>query len=76
MNVWLNSKAHQNLASKWPSEAKLPGDKIVIPLKETSTTTIKVGSTKKLTFNSFPFDLSFALTFHKAQGQTLNQVII
>jgi hypothetical protein len=75
VNIWLNSPQHQHMVQKWPREAKIPGDTIVIPLKETSTTTIKVGTTKKLTFNSFPFDLSFALTFHKAQGQTLKQVI-
>jgi hypothetical protein len=77
VNVRLNSEAHQKIASKWPAKAKIPNeDGIIIPLKESTTTLIQVENSKNLTFNAFPFELRFALTFHKAQGQTVNQVII
>ena len=30
----------------------------------------------KIRYNAFPFDLRFAITYHKVQGQTMNKVIL
>jgi hypothetical protein len=90
VNVHLNDEIHRNLRDRWPLTAQLTiqhgnelarpivDDGVVIPLSismKNSKTEIKIG-TQKLHLSSFPFDLRFALTFHKSQGQTLAKAIL
>jgi hypothetical protein len=79
VNIELCSNSHKSLLSVWPLEGKLniPG-KLVIPLviENSFTQTTITFNGKKLSFKSFPFDLKFAVTFHKAQGQTMGNIIL
>ena len=46
----------------------------LIPLK-TDYHTMKTQGVQ-ISYNAFPFDLRFAITYHKVQGQTMNKVIL
>lgn len=46
----------------------------LIPLRADAQETWVQGV--KIRYNAFPFDLRFAITFHKVQGQTLDKVIL
>lgn len=80
VNVELISEFHRNAIPLWPDNCSLAvNDKLVIPISGENgftSTDIKFENSKILKFNCYPFDLRFAITFHKAQGQTMEKIIL
>jgi hypothetical protein len=79
VNIELNSVLHSKMSPNWPTDAKLAIDgKLVVPFTlqdSLDKTEIKIQKTT-YSFQSFGFDLSFAVTFHKSQGQTMGNVVL
>jgi hypothetical protein len=78
VNVELNEPIHHNLKSRWPKDACIADDQtagVIIPLTH-KMKNAKTDINKKLKLDCFPFDLRYAMTFYKCQGQTLGQVIM
>lgn len=72
------SCVHKN----WPKETAIGVDEdndVVIPITLNLAVTYaedkRLGN-RPLKFKGLPYDLSFAITFHKSQGQTLEKVIL
>jgi hypothetical protein len=64
-------------ATKWKLKHKsLCSDTVTIPLTNQSVGDNVTLDDQKMFYKSHQYDLAFAVTFHKVQGQTVNKIIL
>jgi hypothetical protein len=59
----------------WPSDLSIIPGEHVLPLQRRSDQ-VKVNGNVVVAYSYFPYELGFALTYHKLQGQTVRKIVL